>query len=59
MPSVRPKERNSQLNIVQRRTARSHESSRWPVISAAMPNANGIVMPTNPVYSDGGWITIQ
>ena len=32
MPSVRPNDRNSQLNIVQRRTARSHESSRWPVI---------------------------
>ena len=29
-------------------TARSHASSRWPVISAAMPNANGIVMATKP-----------
>jgi len=46
---VRPKERNSQLNIVHRRTARSHESSRCPVMSAAMPNAKGIVMPTKPV----------
>ena len=49
MPSVRPNDRNSQLTIVQRRTARSHESSRWPVISAAMANAYGMVMPTNPV----------
>ena len=45
--------------IVQRLTARSHESSRWPVISAAMPKANGMVIPTKPMYSDGGWITIQ
>ncbi len=49
MPSVRPSVRKSQLTIVQRRTARSQESSRWPVMSAAMPNANGIVIPTNPV----------
>ena len=49
MPSVRPNVRNSQLTIVQRRTARSHESSRCPVMSAAMQNANGIVMPTKPV----------
>ena len=28
IPSVRPSDRNSQENIVQRRTARSHESSR-------------------------------
>src|SRR3954466_11606104 len=54
MPSVRPNVRNSQPIMVQRRTARSHESSRWPVISAAMPNANGIVIPTKPVYNDGG-----
>ena len=46
------------LNIVQRRTARSHESSRYPVISAAMPNANGMVMPTKLIYSDGGWMTM-
>src|SRR6266850_3316678 len=49
IPSVRPSDRNSQLTIVQRRTARSHESSRWPVMSAAMQNANGMVIPTNPV----------
>src|SRR5207247_792925 len=58
IPSVRPNDKNSQLTIVQRRTARSHESSRWPVISAAMQKANGIVMPTKPVYSDGGWIAM-
>ena len=58
MPSVRPNDRNSQPTIVQRRTARSHESSRCPVISAAMPNANGIVIATNPMYSDGGWIAM-
>ena len=28
-------------------------------MSAAMPKANGIVMPTKPVYSAGGWITIS
>ena len=28
------------------------------MISAAMPKANGMVMPTNPVYSDGGWIAM-
>ena len=49
MPSVRPKVRNSQPIIVQRRTARSHASSRWPVMSAAMPNAYGIVIATKPV----------
>jgi hypothetical protein len=49
MPSVRPNDRNSHPTIVQRRTARSHESSRWPVMSAAVPNANGIVMATNPM----------
>src|SRR6185369_9073108 len=54
IPSVRPNVRNSQLTIVQRRTARNHESSRFPVASAPMQNANGIVMPTKPVYSDGG-----
>src|SRR6185369_9772653 len=58
MPRNNPIDRNSQANIVQRRTARSHESSRSPVISAAMPNANGIVMPTKPMYSDGGWIAM-
>ena len=54
MPSVRPNVRNSHANIVQRRTARSHESSRCPVTSAAMQKANGMVIPTKPVYSDGG-----
>jgi hypothetical protein len=49
MPSVRPKERKIHANIVQRLTARSHASSRLPVISAAMPNANGMVIPTNPM----------
>ena len=49
MPSVSPNDRNSQPIIVQRRTARSHESSRWPVMSAAMPNAYGIVIATNPM----------
>ena len=49
MPSVRPNDRNSQPIIVQRRTASSHESSRCPVMSAARPNANGIVIPTKPV----------
>ena len=49
MPSVRPNDRNSQPIIVQRRTARSHESSRWPVISAAMPKAYGIVIATSPM----------
>ena len=34
------------------------ESSSWPVASAAMPNANGIVMPTKPRYSIGGWIAM-
>ncbi len=37
--------RNSHGTIVQRRTARSHESSSCPLASAAMPNANGMVMP--------------
>ncbi|MND08322.1 hypothetical protein D3C83_308680 [compost metagenome] len=58
MPRQRPIDRNSHEIIVQRRTARSHESSRWPVMSAAIPNANGIVSPTNPVYMVGGWITM-
>ena len=58
MPSVRPNDRNSQPIIVQRRTARSQESSRWPVNSAAMPNAYGIVIATNPMYSDGGWMAM-
>ena len=58
MPSVRPNDRNSQETIVQRRTARSHESSRRPVMSAAMQNAYGMVIPTKPTYSDGGWITM-
>ena len=49
MPSVSPNDRNSQPIIVQRRTARSHASSRWPVISAAIPNAYGIVIATKPV----------
>ena len=58
MPSVRPNDRKIHANIVQRRTARSHASSRCPVMSAAMPNANGIVIPTKPMYSDGGWMTM-
>ena len=58
MPSVRPSDRKNHANIVQRRTARSHESSRCPVISAASPKANGMVIATSPVYSDGGWITM-
>ena len=49
MPSVNPSDRNSQDIIVHRRTARSQESSRCPVIKAANANANGIVIPTNPV----------
>ena len=49
MPSVNPSVRNSHDIMVQRRTARSHESSRCPVIKAAIPNANGMVIPTNPV----------
>ncbi len=49
MPSVNPKDRNSQPIIVQRRTARSHESSRCPVTSAAIPNAYGMVIATKPV----------
>src|SRR5688500_11781277 len=59
MPSVRPNERKIHANIVQRRTARSHASSRCPVMSAAMANANGIVIPTKPMYSDGGWMTLE
>jgi len=49
MPSTSPKERNSHPSIVHRRTARSHASSRYPVTSAAIPNAYGIVMATNPM----------
>ena len=58
IPSVSPNDSTSQPTIVQRRTARSHESSRCPVISAAMPKAYGIVIDTNPMYSDGGWIAM-
>ncbi len=58
MPSVRPSDRNSQLTIVQRRTARSQESSRWPVMSAAMPKAYGMVIPTKPMYRLGGCTTM-
>ncbi len=58
MPRPRPNVRNIQPTIVQRRTARSHESSRKPVINAAIPNANGIVIATKPMYSDGGWIAM-
>ena len=58
MPRPRPTDRNSHAIIVQRRTARSHESSRWPVMSAAMPKAYGIVSPTNPRYMVGGWIAM-
>ncbi len=58
MPSVSPNDRNSQPSIVQRRTARSQASSRCPVMSAASPNANGIVMATKPTYIDGGWMAM-
>ena len=58
MPSVRPSDRKNHENIVQRRTARSQESSSCPVMSAAMPNANGIVSPTKPRYIVGGWIAM-
>ena len=58
IPRVSPSDRNSHETMVHRRTARSQESSRYPVISAAIPNANGMVIPTNPVYRDGGWIAI-
>ena len=49
MPSINPIDSTIHENIVQRRTARSHASSRWPVMSAAMPNAYGMVIPTKPV----------
>ena len=44
--------------LVQRRTARSHPSSSWPEASAAMPKANGMVIPTNPRYRSGGWMAM-
>src|SRR5258708_29352947 len=42
--------------IIQRRVEASHESSRLPVMSAAMPNANGTVEATKPRDSDGGCV---
>ena len=49
MPSVSPNESASQPIIVQRRTARSHASSRCPVISAAIPERAWIVIATSPM----------
>ena len=48
MPRMRPCDRKYQLTSIQRRIDCSHESSRLPVMSAAMPKANGTVAETNP-----------
>ncbi len=58
MPRVSPNDSESQPTIVQRRTARSQASSRCPVMSAAMQKANGMVIATSPMYSDGGWMAM-
>jgi hypothetical protein len=58
MPSVRPIERKNHAPIVHLRTDAIHASSSWPEMSAAMPNAYGMLMPTKPVYSDGGCVTM-
>ena len=49
MPSVRPIDRKNQAPSVHLRTEAIQASSSWPEMSAAIPNANGMLMPTNPV----------
>jgi hypothetical protein len=58
MPSVRPIDRKNHAPSVHLRTDAIHASSSWPEMSAASPNANGMLMPTKPVYSDGGCVTM-
>ncbi|MEZ5416470.1 MAG: hypothetical protein R2708_03895 [Vicinamibacterales bacterium] len=53
-----PKDRKNHEIMVHRRTALSQLSSRWPVTSAAMQNANGTVSPTKPRYIVGGWMAM-
>ena len=58
-PRNSPAVRQTQANIVHRRVMRIHWSDRRPVSSAAIPNANGTVMPMNPRYSIGGCAAIS
>ena len=58
MPRVSPSERKNHDTSTQRRTLRSQLSSRLPVMSAAIPNANGTAALTSPVYSDGGCVAM-
>src|SRR3954453_8145650 len=49
IPSVSPIDRKNQAPSVHLRTDAIHVSSSWPEISAPIPNANGMLMPTKPV----------
>jgi hypothetical protein len=55
---VSPSERKNHAPSVHFRTEAIQASSSWPEMRAASPNANGMLIPTNPVYSDGGWVTM-
>src|SRR5712671_6586537 len=54
-----PVPRMNQERMVNRRVVRNQVSSRRPVASAAMANANGTVSPTYPTYRQGGWIAMN
>ncbi len=54
-PRTRPMERKIQAKSVQRRVVIIHSSFLdWPVISAAIANANGMTKPVKPKYVVGG-----
>src|SRR5262249_36901184 len=53
-PSSSPKLRNIQAINAQRRVSLIQLVERSPDASAAIANANGITMPTKPIYSIGG-----
>ena len=54
-----PIERKPHATSVVRRTSASHPSPNRPVMSAATAKENGIVNPTYPRYSIGGWNAIS
>ncbi|CAB4695205.1 unannotated protein [freshwater metagenome] len=47
--------RKPHANNANRRVSLSHRSPTRPVMSAAIANANGTVIPTYPRYKIGGW----
>ena len=49
IPRVSPMERKNQAPSVHLRTEAIQASSSCPEMSAAIPNANGMLIPTNPV----------